>query len=673
MDQPTAKSIDLESIIANAPQFIFWKNTESVYLGCNENFAYIAGLKSAKDIAGKTDYDLPWSKFSANIYREEDRIIVDSGQSLEQREVPLITAQNKKIIVLVSKRPLFDERGNVTGILGIYMDITERKQQEVILQEAKEHAEAADKAKTEFLMNMRHDIRTPLSGIIGFAGLIKDEVKHGSIAEYADNMLASSQALLDFLNEVLEGIKITSGEIPLLKKKFDLREKLLSVVTLNQAKARQKNLWLNFDYDEHLPKYLLGDAKRLQRIVLELISNALNFTHQGEISVKVEFANEDHREVTFKLIVSDTGIGIPKDKLEEVFIRFTRLNPAYEGIYKGIGIGLTIIKQFIDDLDGEIYVDSAVGKGSTFTCIFRFKKALLEDEQGVDHSVEIMPIKDAALTYTTLTAPQAEQSTKSDVRILIVEDSQIAALVIEKLLTRLGCHVDVAVDGQSGLIKAKLNTYDGIFMDVGLPDISGNEVTRAFRAWESNLEEDRRTPIIALTAHVETEEKQICIESGMDAVLSKPLTQEKAVDILAAFIPKYADRLLPLKATLPLADETTETLPTISGKAIDLELASKVVGDVELAKEMLKLLIEAILEERKNLSKAYNDNNWKDIQAIAHKLKGSSSYCGAVRLNEASTHLQNYLKAEKTKLRDALYKQMLDEMDLVNQEYNTFK
>lgn len=426
---------------------------------------------------------------------------------------------------------------------------------------------------------------------------------------------------------------------------------------------------LTFEYDARLPKYLLGDSKRIQRILLELVSNALNFTHQGEVKVKVELAKKDNHTIIFKLIVIDTGIGIPNDKLNEVFVRFTRLTPSYEGIYKGIGVGLTIIKQFVDDLEGEIYVDSEVGKGSTVTCVFCFKEALLEEEQGVDHVNEIRSFKFPTFDNAKPTVVKTTQRKASDICILVVEDSPIAALVANKLLTSLGCQVDVAVNGQSALAQAKMKVYDGIFMDVGLPDISGNETTRAFRAWENDSVGDRRTPIIALTAHIETEEKQACIEAGMDAVLSKPLTPEKANHILAAFIPKYAVKL---PSTNTTAIKTVDSLPIIKGKVIDSELAAQVSSSHELAKETLNLLIKLIPIERNKIVAGYKNKHWEEIQAIAHKLKGSGTYCGATRLVQASTNLHDYLRTGKTELREQLYQQILSEIDLLQKEFKHF-
>lgn len=675
----TEKIIDYyENIIGCMPGNVYWFDKNCIAIGCSKNVLDMFGFKHLSEFKGLTFEDMGkmanWTPAATQSFKRDSLEVIATGKAKLNIEEPPIPDSNGKMIYFLSNRvPLFDSENKVVGMVGISFDITERKQLEEALLKARA-AEVANKAKNEFLMNMRHDIRTPLTGIIGFANLIKEEANHQRISEYADNMLASSLALLDFLNEVLDVIQFTSGEIPHLKKKFDLKAKLQSVVTLNQTKAVQKKVALLLECDDKLPNYLIGDFKRIHRIVLELVSNALNFTHEGEIKISVSLAKKQDYDIIIKIVVSDTGIGIPNDKLDEIYLPFKKLNPSYEGIYKGIGIGLTIVKQFIDDLDGEIYVNSEVNKGSTFTCIVRLKEALIDEAFGVDNTTETSLVNSKININNQSITPQLgafEQSEPSAVRVLLVEDQTIAAAAAKALLSKLNCQIDLAKDGKSALLQAKTQDYDLIFMDVGLPDTTGNEVTREIRVWE--ISSDKHIPIVGLTAHVDTEEKQVCIEAGMDAVLTKPLLKETAIDILTAFIPKYAEKLLPPKSPLSLAEEATETLPTINEKAIDLDLATKVVGDFELAKEMLKLLIEAIPEEHKNLNKAYNDKNWKEIQAIAHKLKGSSSYCGAVRLNEASSHLQNYLKAEKIRFRDALYKQVLDEMDLVSTEFQALK
>jgi len=523
----------LANIIANMPGYVYWKNREGIYLGCNNRQAQSLGLQYGSEVIGKTDFELPWTKKVATTFRENDIRIMESGEAETIEENAQVAG--REAIVLSQKTPLRNKDGQVVGILGVSIDITERKKFAAIL-DAKEKAEAANKAKTEFLENMRHDIRTPLIGITGLATLIAEEVTNPRIKGYLDNLQASSCALMDLLNEILEVVRVSSGELPMLKKKFALKKRLIEVIKLCQAKAQQKQLNLIFDYDPNIPPYLIGDSTRVHRLILELVANALNFTHKGTISLITQLAKTEEREVIIKIIVEDTGIGMETDKQQEIFLQFKRLNPAYGGLYKGAGLGLAIVKQFIDELQGEIYVESQVGVGSKFTCIIPFRKSLLEEELGSEDGAFVQyPNKNYPIASEALLPENTskEKYLKSNTRVLLVEDQQIAAIVVMNILTSLGCRVDLAQDGQTAIRLAQENTYDIIFMDIGLPDADGYEVTRRIRL--SELNKGTHMPIIALTAHVDEENKQQCITAGMDGVYLKPLTKSKAAEILDNF------------------------------------------------------------------------------------------------------------------------------------------
>lgn len=530
--------VALENIISNMPGHVYWKDKKGVYRGCNDSQANSLGFKYGHEVIGKTDFELPWGENIAAKFRENDKHIMQTGKTLIIEEQSIVDGKNST--VLSHKSPMKDENGEITGVLGISINISEQKKIERDLKTAKEAAEAANNAKTEFLENMRHDIRTPLSGIIGFAELIKSEAQNHNLTEYADNLTASSYALLDLMNEVLEAIRVNSGEIAIVKRKFSLENTLQHVINLHKAKAFSKRLDLQFSYDRNLPKYLLGDNIRIHRIANELVANALNFTDLGNVTLTAELAKATDSKIILKLTVQDSGIGIIPDKQEEIFYQFKRLTPSYKGIYKGAGLGLAIIKQFIDDLQAEIYVNSTPRKGSTFTCIIPLQASLLDDEEGVDNTFSSNTFSSNNYIPSTNTIhPQKttkEEASKSTYnhKILVVEDNPIAQKIAQSLLKQTDCHVDLAENGHKGLELWKNNQYDLIFMDTGLPDIDGYEVTHHIRVQE--LANKNHIPIIALTAHAGEDNKQRCIEAGMNAVLTKPLTIKKCTDILGSFI-----------------------------------------------------------------------------------------------------------------------------------------
>jgi two-component system aerobic respiration control sensor histidine kinase ArcB len=513
----------LDHLLTKMPAHVhfYWKNKAGIYLGCNDAQARSLGLNNGREVVGKTDFDLPWDKELAKRFWENDREVLTTGQPKSVEESTLINGEPAVVISL--KTPMKDKQGKTSGILGISLDVTTQKRIEKNLIQAKEALEVANEAKQEFLQNMRHDIRTPLSGIVGCAEIIKATAHDPNIKEYAEHLVDSSQALTNLLNEVLELIQVGSQDRPLLKQKFNLATLIERIISLNQARAAQKNLSLLCHYDANIPPFLIGDSLRLERILLELVTNALNFTQEGEVAVSATLMRALNREIIVEITVADTGIGIPLEKQSEVFTRFKRLSPAYCGVHPGgAGLGLFIIKQLIDDLDGELYFESMEGKGSIFTCILPLKEALL-----ASHS------EDTQLTL--LFCPKEASSAKAPKQdtsfvILLVEDNAIAAKVATLLLTRLGASVKVAYTGKAAIEEATQKNYDLILLDIGLPDMSGIEVAQEIRTFEA--EKNRSTPIMALTAHVGKEEEKTYLDAGINEVLSKPLTEAVAKKLM---------------------------------------------------------------------------------------------------------------------------------------------
>jgi two-component system aerobic respiration control sensor histidine kinase ArcB len=649
--------IRLESVIESMPGNYWWKDLNGIYRGYNTTLLHTLGLRSKSEVIGKSDYELPWREQAAQLY-EHDNIVIKTGKPYISEEI-VSSRVGEMLTFLVTKVPLRNNKGKVIGTIGSSVDITKQKELEKDLRKAKEQAEAANRVKTEILENLRHDIRTPLTGIVGFASIIAEESKDPKMKEYVNNLVASSYALNDLLNEILEVIRIGS-EIPILKKKFDLKNKLSDVIKLTKPRALQKNIQLIFNYDEKIPHFLIGDFKRIHRIVLELVTNALNFTNQGFVKLSAQLEKEGKRKIVLRIEVEDTGIGIPPEKKQEVFLHFKRLTPSYEGIYKGAGLGLSIVKQFVEELEGEVYIESREEGGTCFIIFLPLKKPLLQNEFGVDKT-EILPSREPlarVVPAKEAEGKQLEEATDKS-HILLVEDQEVAAKVGKIILTGLNCQVDTAADGKTALALFNQRLYHLVFMGIGLPDIDGYEVTKRIRLLELNT--DTHVPIIALTAHVDEENKQHCINVGMNAVLSKPLSKEKARDIIHAFIPYHEQAG---KAGLK---QKTDSLLT-EDKVIDFEVAKSLYGGKkEAILEMVKMLVESFKEEEHHLQEAYDKQGWDTIKAIAHKLKGGSSYCGTMRLKKACDQLETAIKEKRTEDYSRLYHQMMDEIAAVKQ------
>jgi two-component system aerobic respiration control sensor histidine kinase ArcB len=657
----------LENIIALLPGHIFWKDLNCRFLGCNDLQATIVGLHSRQDIVGKSAYDIisknqpeEMRSAQAEAIDRVDRKIMRTGIPLTIEE-PLALDDGRTKTFLSHKIPLKDKQKNIVGLLGVAIDISERKEMEEKLHQSKIAAEKANHVKTEFLENMRHDIRTPLSGIIGFTDLLKSASTEPHVKEYAENLVASSYALLDLLDDVLEAIRVSSSDIPKVKKKFSLEKILQNVIDLNRAKALQKNLNLLFKWDSKIPRYVVGDNIRIHRIVLELVANALNFTDHGSVELSIELAKQNYHELVLKIRVEDTGIGIPKEKQQDIYLQFTRLTPSYKGIYKGAGLGLFIIRQFIDELNGEIHVKSVLGKGSVFTCIIPIREALIDDDDGVFSDTCDNDFDE--ITYTQpipiLSSPKNNDNAYN---ILVVEDNIIAQIVTRSILEKFNCTVDIAKDSQSAIDLWKKNHYDLIFMDIGLPDMDGDEVTYHIRNQE--VTKGAHVPIIALTAHIGEENKKRCIEAGMNAVLTKPLTEKSCLDVINAFITEH-----------PKEDEThylsyQNDLPSQETELFDLEsfpllkIDNSLLVDKTTLHELLVYMVDKSLTDDVTFMKeAYHKKDWDSVQKLAHKIKGGAVYVGTGKLKMACQYLERYWKTGKRDLLEPLYQQLLVVID----------
>jgi PAS domain S-box-containing protein len=550
--------------------------------------------------------------------------------------------------------PVLDENGICYGVTGIAVDITEEKNREIELKKAKEEAEKANLAKTEFLKNMRHDIRTPLTGIVGFAEILKLESKEPRIKEYSDNLVASSHALLNLMDEVLEAIRVSTGDIPMLKRKFNLKTTFQQVIDLCIAKASEKKLNLSLSIENNLPNFVIGDKIRLHRIALELVGNALNFTDAGYVTLGVSLAKKDNRHLVIKMSVKDSGIGIPKEKQQEIYVQFKRLTPSYQGIYKGAGLGLYVVKQFIEELEGEIYVESEPLKGTIFTCLIPFQESLLDNEIGMDNEDKLHGEKSYFDPLSNL-HPSMNPESKTMCSVLVVEDNFIAQRVAKTILNSLNCFVDLAANGEEAINFYKKNQYDLVFMDIGLGEgINGYEVTNFIRSQIKN----QHTPIIALTAHAADESKQHCIEAGMNAVLTKPLTFAHASNILKSFIhapQKSLEKLTEIMHELPDAKRDLFNLSHLA--LFDSEDALKNCGNTKMLRELMSLMSKELPNDLKCMKKAFNAHDFNLVEKTAHKIKSGAIYLGTSRMKYACQYLERYWKSGKRELFEALYNQ----------------
>ncbi|MBN1684437.1 MAG: PAS domain-containing protein [Gammaproteobacteria bacterium] len=365
----------LKNIIKVLPGNIYWKDRKGHFMGCNKNVLEMHGFVDESQIIGKSYSELLEKKYLASI-KNIDQEIMESDQPQILEEAGFDKDGNEAVY-LSHKVPLHNSEGRVIGLLGVSLDITQRKKAEQALKIAKEEAEAANKAKTQFIANMEHDLRTPSAGIYGLLDQMAKSEKDPERKNIFTLLSQAAEKLLNIYDSILQFTRIETGDLPILEKKFSPRELVNDIIALEKPAAIEKKLEFSLTIDDDIPDIIMGDPIRLNRILVNLLSNAIKFTQKGFVKVKVQLAEKiKPRGVLLKFIVEDSGIGIPQDQQSRIYEKFVRLDPSNRGIYRGTGLGLTIVKQFVNDLGGEIDLVSRVSKGSTFSIVLPFKLSI---------------------------------------------------------------------------------------------------------------------------------------------------------------------------------------------------------------------------------------------------------------------------------------------------------
>jgi len=532
----------LVDLLKQLPAHIFWKNKDSVYLGCNDVFAKSLGLSSAEEIVGKSDYDLPVKKEQNDAFCEDDRQIMKTKHPKLNIEEEQTFADGQKVLLLTSKVPLLNQNNEVMGVLGIYYDITAQKKLEKDLKKAKEKAEAANYAKTEFIANMSHDIRTPLNGVIGIAELLRKIGASEQDREYGEMIYVAGKRLLELLNGVLDIVSADhANEDNLHINTFNLHDLLHNLCGLMQTSMHAKGVELTLEMDPKIPHYIVSDRIKLQRILQNLLGNSIKFTHQGDVQLQAQLLLVKDNLADIQFSVTDTGIGILKDHIGKIFDRFFRATPSYEGTYQGYGIGLYIVQKFVRLLGGgKVYVESKVDRGTRIYFSLKLKLGKAKDVTTIEPPQEKLLKKTSGLAAKTqekpLSKPVALQPRLTGCpQVLFVEDNTIAIKVGQAIIQNEGCQVTVAESAEAAIKLFKSRMFDLVISDLGLPGFQGDEMASAFRHLE-NIARKKPMPIVALTAHAGEEVKANCLQAGMNKVYLKPLDSALAKNIIVEWL-----------------------------------------------------------------------------------------------------------------------------------------
>jgi PAS domain S-box-containing protein len=546
-----------------------------LFTEANEAFEELLGI-TKKNVIGK---------HYTEVFEEEDRLLMDhiqkntsnlqKGKSIHINEFFLSSSQKWCSVSIYCPK-----KDNLAMIL---TDITQMKESEFILKRAKEAAEAANKAKGEFLANMSHEIRTPINGVIGMIDLtLLTALDH----EQRDNLLTAkvcANTLLSIINDILDFSKLEAGKMSVEYESIDIKMLIEEIIKSHMPHVIKKGLELNYSISSSIPRYIVCDPKRLRQVLNNLLSNAIKFTETGEINVGIREISRTEDRVELKFSVSDTGIGIAAEDFEKIFTSFGQVDSSFTQKIGGTGLGLVISKQLVEMMGGELWVESEVGKGSSFYFTLTIKI-------GKETEVKKKELQPVIVTKTPL-------------NILLVEDDIINQKVIMKMLQGKGHRVELSGNGEEALAKYKTGKYDVILMDVQMPGIDGIETANRIKKIDGT---DNHTPIIALTAYALKGDRERYLAMGMDEYVSKPINMFELFAAIDKVTSKQRGKgeLIPDKIKL---DENGD----ITFEYSDTE--SQIVNTIDV--------IVQIGEFIEDFETAIKNNDFMNVENIANNIK----------------------------------------------------
>ena len=508
----------VEVLLEATPAAIYLMDRQGRYLRFNKAFENLFGIDRA-DWIGKTVADLVPAEAALLQTREQELFASQAIQTYESRFSNRRTGEAREGLYWTA--PLTDNLGQVSGLVGTILDITEKNRIEQELRDAKRNAEAASQAKSDFLANMSHEIRTPMNGVIGMTELALEQAQNPTQLEYLRIVKSSAQSLMVILNDILDFSKIEAGKLNIESVRFTLPEHIQDTLNTLRNRAAQKNLLLQSVLPADLPREVLGDPGRLRQVLTNLCDNAIKFTDQGGVHVQLS-ATQAAAGPLLHFEVRDTGIGIPADKQQGIFEAFSQADSSTTRRYGGTGLGLTICARLVELMGGRIWVESEEGQGSRFHFTVQVRTAL----------PAALPAAERVASTTTK-APRGPGALK----VLLVEDNPINQMLATTLLQNWGHTVVLAQNGQQAVDLFATQAWDVVLMDMQMPVMGGLEATRLIRAAEPP---GQRVPIIAMTANAMESDRQACLQAGMDDHLAKPFNASVLQEVLAQYAVQHA-------------------------------------------------------------------------------------------------------------------------------------
>ena len=542
--------------------------------------------------------------------------------------------------------------------IGLYAVLIFAVAQEIInlrrLQAQTLEATESNRAKSTFLANMSHEIRTPINAIMGMNELILRENSSESIREYSENIKNASQSLLEIINDILDFSKIEQGKMEILEEDYDLRELLLSVITMIRVKADEKGLRMNTDISEGLPTILHGDPKRIREIMINLLNNSVKYTLKGSVTLSIFVSKEKGKDL-MTISVKDTGIGIREEEKDKLFTQFERLDMVRNKSIEGSGLGLAITSNLVSLMGGTIECNSSYGIGTEF--IVTIPQTIIDSTpMGNLESFRISSLSGEGNDESEFVCPSA--------KILIVDDNAMNLKVAAGLIETTKAAVTTCQSGKEMLDLVVKEKYDIILLDHMMPDMDGIETLHAFKKLENNPNEN--TPVIALTANAIVGAREMYLKNGFSDYLSKPMDIPHLTALLRTYLP--SSMIMSIKKS---AFETAKEHNAYNSSIIDRSIGLQYCGNMEdFYLDALKVYSETLPERIAALTDLYEKKDFVNYEVQVHSLKSNSMTVGATDLSDMAKELESACKKGDIAFVDSKHNRLLDMCAVVLEECN---
>ena len=599
-----------EALFAAIPNPVFYQDANGVFLGCNESFEKMINMTNAS-IAGKSFSEILPVSEGAGFRDRIGELLHTSGKMIFEDTLP--DGYGGRSDLLVSIAAFQNPDGSTGGLIGTIIDVTE-------LKKAQLQAEAANIAKSNFLANISHELRTPMNGITGMSDLLFATALTNDQREYVHLIRTCTASLLSLLNSILDFSKIEAGKLELNDGPFDLAGVIDTTCSMFAVQLREKRLAFSRTLAENVPGVIVGDPGRLRQVLVNLIGNAVKFTDRGTIELKVALQSDTGNRITLIFEVHDTGIGIPESFIPNIFSPFTQLDSSSSRRAEGSGLGLSISRKLVEMMGGTITVSSTFGKGSVFRFSIVAGKTSDQPPKSAGGTFEIPSEK---MTFGgTPSAPEKR------LRILVVEDNLINSKVAVKLLEKLGHETAVAQNGPDAIRMLSGQSFDLVLMDVQMPGMDGCEVTQEIRKGKAGLG-NRSIPIIAQTASAMKNDYDRCMRVGMNDYIAKPIYLANLAAVIARTASEDAGKR-------PSSDNDDPAKVINMNEALD-----RLGGDSDVFKEAVSMFLDQMVARSQELKNAISQNNFSELAMLGHTLKSSSAIVGAKTLQPLFIALEN--------------------------------